>query len=238
MALKMQHQWGAALCAAALVWIAIYESEDTDSLPIEGTARMEKRVAHNQLFELDESCNKSCTDHIMGRLEDALGCVNPTYRRYTHMIEGSCSSMDSLTPFQVGALAEARLKGIKNHYNDTIVHVPQDENPRTVGPDDHLPLGDRWLTREPAAKFDGGGIVAVSRERQHIDYANWGLDRIDQYAGWTSEPGQPSLDGIFDDKCFPRQGRGATVCICRSPRRPPRRTAGHVSTTASLVLHL
>jgi Subtilase family len=211
MVLIWQQKWGFAFCAVVLALVAITEFGEEDEFSVDDTMRMEERLKYNQLFEVDVACDTACIQHVISRLEYSLGCSTLQYLPHTHMIEGNCNRIHSLTPYQIGELAQAGLSAIQEHYNNEMVLLPPDEGARSLGPNDDLPIGDRWLTRARRIKGNEDDIGAVARAEQSVTYANWGLDRIDQKQGWSPSAG--GLDGIFNDHCFPKQGRGATVYV-------------------------
>lgn len=214
MPMKWRYQWGIAFCAAAIALVAITEIFEDPDHSLEDTLRMIDRAKYNQLFELKEDCDKEDVQYVLKRLEYALGCYEPQYLSHTHVVEGTCKSITSLTPYQVGELAENGLEPIKKHYNNTMVGLPPHEDPREAVPRDQLPYGSggRWLARPGFLEKNAGDMDTASRAKQFVTYANWGLDRIDQKKGFSVASAE-GLDGIFDDKCFPKQGQGATVYV-------------------------
>jgi hypothetical protein len=134
--------------------------------------RVAQRVAENQLFELTPNCGDSCALHIKQTLEHHLNCTDVQYLKQLRMMEGSCDGIETLSPTQVGELAESGLDGIKRHFDNEHVSIPTRESPTEAR--DAVPAAQRF-----GVNFSN----ASSRWAQHVSWTNWGLDRIDQYGG-------------------------------------------------------
>lgn len=197
------HQWGLAVCAAALALVAITEIGDETDTFLQDTIRVQESLKYNQIFELEETCDEKCWKHVMSRLQYALGCYEPEYKQHQHVIEATCKSVSSLSAFQVGTLAMNGLPAIKSHYNNIAVQLPPMEDPKPVA--EH-PNSGRWLVKD-------GDLPSVSRVEHEVGMKYWNLDRIDQLQGMNMKNFDEGLDGIFDDKCFPKQGNGVTVYV-------------------------
>lgn len=200
MVFKGAHQWGLAVCAAAMAVVAISEIGDDTDFALQDVVRVAESAKYNQIFELEETCDAKCVEHVTNRLQYALGCYEPEYKSHQHVIEGTCKSISSLTAYEIGAIAMNGLPAIKAHYNNSVLYLPPAEDPKPVSAH---PDSARWLVED-------GDLASVSRAQHEVGIKYWNLDRIDQKQGWSLEGG---LDGVFDDKCFPKQGNGVTIYV-------------------------
>lgn len=200
MVFKGAHQWGVAVCAAALALVAISEIGNETDLSLQDVVRVAESATYNQIFELEETCDAKCVEHVISRLQYALGCYEPEYKSHLHVIEGTCKSISSLSAYQIGEIAMNGMPAIKAHYNNSILHLPPAEESKPVS---NHPNSARWLEMS-------ADLPSVSRMEHEVGVKYWNLDRIDQKEGWSASGG---LDGIFDDKCFPKQGTGVTVYV-------------------------
>lgn len=174
---------------------------------IDDLVRLQDRIEHNSVFELNTSCGVTCRREVEKYISNDLNCTHVLTLDHLDMVEARCSPKAAENLAHDAANEKFPATEVAHQYKNRHLHVPE-EPPRTKGSLTKVPRDlHRRMRQRQGASMHNSWLLATSRVVQAVDWGTWHLDRIDQYDGYQT------FDSRMDLTCFEKQGAGSTVYV-------------------------